>query len=68
MCVCVCVCVCVSVGQTVAKVRARRGLTAFLYDKTGVTGAWTLGIGVSAYLISKEYYVMNGEVPYIGLY
>lgn len=43
-------------------VPSRPGLTGFLYDKTGVTGAWTLGVGLSAYLISKELYVFNAEV------
>ena len=43
-------------------VPARSGLTGFLSDKTGVTGAWTLGVGLSAYLISKELYVFNAEV------
>ena len=43
-------------------VQSRPGLTGFLYDKTGVTGAWTLGVGLSAYLISKELYVFNAEV------
>jgi hypothetical protein len=38
------------------------GLTEFLQDKTGVTGAWTLGVGVTAYLISKELYVIGPEV------
>ena len=40
----------------------RTGLTGFLEDKTGVTGAWTLGVGVAAYLLSKEIYVVNNEV------
>ena len=40
----------------------RGGLTGLLYEKTGVTGAWTLGVGVGAYLISKELYVINSEV------
>ena len=40
----------------------RGGLTGFLYEKTGVTGAWTLGVGVGAYLLSKELYVINSEV------
>lgn len=39
----------------------REGLTGYLQEKTGVTGAWTLGVGVSAYLISKELYVINSE-------
>lgn len=40
----------------------RGGLTGFLQEKTGVTGAWTLGVGVTAYLFSKEIYVINSEV------
>lgn len=40
----------------------RTGLTGFLEDKTGVTGAWTLGVGVAAYLLSKEIYILNNEV------
>ena len=44
----------------------RGGLTGFLYEKTGVTGAWTLGVGVGAYLISKELYVINSEVKSIS--
>ena len=39
----------------------RTGLTGFLEDKTGVTGAGTLGVGVAAYLISKEIYIINNE-------
>ena len=39
----------------------RTGLTGFLEEKTGVTGAGTLGVGVAAYLISKEIYVVNNE-------
>ena len=45
----------------VTKSSSRGGLTGFLEEKTGVTGAWTLGVGVSAYLISKELYVINSE-------
>ncbi len=40
----------------------RPGLTGFLYDKTGVTGAWTLGLGLTALALSKEYYIINAEV------
>lgn len=39
----------------------RTGLTGFLEDKTGVTGAGMLGVGVAAYMISKEIYVVNNE-------
>lgn len=39
----------------------RTGLTGFLEDKTGVTGAGTLLVGLAAYMISKEIYVINGE-------
>lgn len=39
----------------------RTGLTGFLEGKTGVTGAGTLGVGVVAYLISKEIYIINSE-------
>ena len=47
----------------------RGGLTGFLYEKTGVTGAWTLGVGIGAYLISKELYVINSEVhAYTAVY
>ena len=42
-------------------VGGRTGLTGFLEQKTGVTGALTLGVGVSAYLISKEIYIINSE-------
>lgn len=40
---------------------SRDGLTGFLQEKTGVTGAWTLGVGVGTYLISKELYVLGPE-------
>ena len=46
----------------VATGSSRGGLTGYLQEKTGVTGAWTLGVGVSAYLISKELYIVNSEV------
>ena len=39
----------------------RTGLTGFLESKTGVTGAGTLGVGVAAYLFSKEIYIINNE-------
>ena len=31
-----------------------------------MTGAWTLGVGLSAYCISKELYVINAEVSIYG--
>lgn len=39
-----------------------RIFSELLKDKTGVTGPAMLGVGVSAYLISKELYVVNSEV------
>ena len=39
----------------------RTGLAGFLEEKTGVTGAGTLGVGVAAYLLSKEIYIINNE-------
>ena len=42
------------------------GLTGFLREKTGVTGAWTLGLGLSAYFLSKEFYVVDGEVSIVS--
>lgn len=50
----------VSSNNTAANVPATKA-PGFLQEKTGVTGAWTLGVGVSAYLISKELYVMGSE-------
>ena len=49
--------------------KERGPLTKFLYEKTGVTGSWTLGLGLAAFLISKEYYVVNSEVyMYLNTY
>lgn len=45
-----------------SKSSSRGGLTGFLQEKTGVTGAWMLGVGVSALLVSKELYIINSEV------
>ena len=36
-------------------------MAGFLEEKTGVTGAGTLGVGVAAYLLSKEIYIINNE-------
>ena len=47
---------------TTTTTKERGLITKFLYDKTGVTGSWTLGLGFAAFLISKEYYVVNSEV------
>ena len=33
----------------------------FLEDKTGVTGPWIAGLGLTAVLISKEIYILNAE-------
>ena len=50
------------------KPTGKGGLTGFLQEKTGVTGAWTLGVGVGAYAISKELYIINSEVSVVDLY
>ena len=47
---------------TTTTTKERGPLTNFLYEKTGVTGSWTLGLGLAAYLVSKEYYIVNAEV------
>lgn len=49
-------------------VQGREGLVGFLYEKTGVTGAWTLGVGLAATLVSKELYLVNSEVGGWGLF
>ena len=36
-------------------------LTGFLEDKTGVTGAGTLLVGLAAYMVSKEIYTSSME-------
>lgn len=43
--------------------KERGPVSKFLFEKTGVTGAWTLGLGFAAFLVSKEYYIINAEVP-----
>ena len=40
----------------------RTSLSQFLHDKTGVTGAWVLGVGLASVAISKEIYVFNHVV------
>ena len=37
-------------------------MSDFLSDKTGVTGAWTLGAGLTAVAISKEILIIHNEV------
>ena len=51
-------------AEVPAKTTGRGGLTGFLQEKTGVTGAWTLGVGVAVYALSKELYVINSEVQW----
>ena len=41
---------------------SRTSLSQFLHDKTGVTGAWVLGVGLTSVAISKELYVFNHVV------
>lgn len=53
-------------GKSPVTQSSRDGLTGLLQEKTGVTGAATLGVGVGAYLISKELYVVNSEVNLLG--
>ena len=40
----------------------RATVSQFLYDKTGVTGAWVLGVGLASVAISKELYIFNHVV------
>jgi hypothetical protein len=42
--------------------KERGPISKFLYEKTGVTGGWTLGVGIATFLVSKEYYIINAEV------
>ena len=46
----------------------RTTLKHFLYDKTGVTGAWVLGVGLASVAISKELYIFNHVVCTFVLY
>jgi len=36
--------------------------SAILREKTGYTGPWVLGLGLTAVALSKEIYVVNAEV------
>ena len=38
------------------------GIRDGLVEKLGVTGPWTLGVGLGLYAVSKELYVVNSEV------
>ncbi|XP_062511051.1 ATP synthase F(0) complex subunit B1, mitochondrial-like [Corticium candelabrum] len=38
-----------------------RSLRAMIEEKTGVTGPWVLGLGLGAWLISKEIYIVGPE-------
>jgi hypothetical protein len=35
---------------------------AELFKKTGESGTWCLGIGLGAYILSKEYLLLHEEV------
>ena len=35
---------------------------AELFKKTGESGTWCLGIGLGAYIVSKEYLIIHEEV------
>lgn len=43
-------------------------LRAELFKKTGESGTWCLGIGVGAYILSKEYLIIHEEVCVIHEY
>ncbi|XP_064397743.1 ATP synthase F(0) complex subunit B1, mitochondrial-like [Halichondria panicea] len=43
------------------------GIRAGLVEKLGVTGPWTLGVGLGLYVIGKEFYVMNSETVILGV-
>ena len=47
---------------------SRTSLSQFLHDKTGVTGAWILGVGLASVAISKEIYVFNHVVCIVHEY
>lgn len=52
----------VTSGTGEFEVRESRTLRNLLEDKTGVTGPWVLGLGLGAWLISKEIYIVGPEM------
>lgn len=51
-----------STVQPLPEKRSGAGLKEFLKEKTGVTGAGTLGFGLAALAISKEIIIIHAEV------
>lgn len=54
-------------AEPVPETNPKRVIQKYLQPSLGVTGVWTLGLGILTTLISKEYFILHAETPIVAV-